>query len=148
MQFTHVFFHDVVDRFKFFLHALYVLHRSGVLELFLLVFDRPVKFDEIVVAGDALQSGLEVGDPQYDFCLVEEGSDDGVDEPIGKFEGIGLVDDDCENNIVVYFVEDAIGGVFNLFEGSLFMLVIRGHLSVMLLDLMPDLKQLLIRISF
>lgn len=97
-----------------------------------------------MITSDALKPRFEVSRSQEYLCLVEKRGDQCVDEAIGQFEGVRLVDDEGENYIAIDFEVDAEIGIVYLFEWSLLSLGVRGDFGMMMLDFLPDLKQLLI----
>lgn len=97
---------------------------------------------------NTLQSGLAVGRSQRSFNLIKKWRYDGVNEPINKFDGIGLVDYDSEYNPFTNFIEYSKRRVIYLFEVGLFSLGVNCNLSMILFNLMLNSEYLFIHIAF
>ena len=119
-QHTHILSHQIVNRFQLSFHSLDVFERTGIFKLFLLCLDDPVKPDKIVVTIDSLEPGLIIGSSQRALDFIKERRYNGVDEAVGQFDGICLLDNDGKHHMTVDFIVDAIGGIIYLFERCVF----------------------------
>ena len=130
------------------LHPIHIFYRIGILKLLLLALYAPIEFNEVVVAADRLHPRLEVGRPQQTFSLIKKRVDQSIYKTIGEFQRVGFVNNYGKNYIATHLIENAVAGMLYLLERSMILFVIGGDFRVILLDLVPDLQQLLVHVAF
>ena len=59
----HILFHNIMYTFQFFLHPVHILHRVGIIKLFLLLLDNPIKSHKIMTTLDILNPRLDITGP-------------------------------------------------------------------------------------
>lgn len=80
--------------------------------------------------------------------LIEKQRDDGLDKGTSKFDGIRLLDNDREDDIIMHLVKDTELRVVDMLQDRLIVLVEFGHLAVVSLYFMLDVKDLLVHVAF
>lgn len=69
-----------MDILKLLLHPIHILDRIRIIELFFLLFDLPIKLDEVKLSGQRFQFRLIICSGELCLDLVKERRNDGLNK--------------------------------------------------------------------